>query len=244
MELPKNKSGISKRWCDQKFLMIGDSGIGKSEFFSHAERPFYLEAEPGLNFLDVYKLPCRDWDDIGQTMSLLIKEAEKPESFPYDLIVVDTIDKVVDYASEETIRWGKNKFKNSDIVSIGDIGQGTGWDMRRTMVHKVLNALEKFPCAVAIIGHLDCKEVDESGQVPYHKHTISIGGKVGSDILAWSDHTLHVKGVMLGDVLKRTVYTKPTKSREAKSRGGIIKDGWVWSENSAENFNKLREQFN
>lgn len=243
MQLPDKKSGISKNWVDQKFLMIGDSGIGKSEFFSHAEKPFYIETESGLNFLDVFKLPCRDWNDLGEVLGLLINQANKSEPFPYDIVIIDTIDKVVDFASEETIKWGKNKFKNSEIVGIGDIGQGTGWDMRRNMVHKVLNAFEKLPCAKAIIGHLDCKEIEESGQSSYHKHTISIGGKVGSDILAWSDHTLHIKGVMLGDQLKRTVYTKPTKSREAKSRGGIIKDGWVWSDNSAENFKKLREQF-
>ena len=159
------------------------------------------------------------------------------------MVVIDTIDKVVDFASDETLRWGKNKFKNSEIVGIGDIGQGTGWDMRRTLVQKVFNALSKLPCAVAIIGHLECKAIEESGQSKYDKHTISIGGKVGNDILAWSDHTLQVKGVMQGDVLKRTVYTKPTKSRECKSRGGVVKDGWVWSENSKENFNKLREQF-
>ena len=39
--------------------------------------------------------------------------------------------------------------------------------------------------------------------------------------------------------LVRTVYTKPTKSREAKSRGGVIGDNWKWVDNDEDNFNKL-----
>ena len=42
---------------------------------------------------------------------------------------------------------------------------------------------------------------------------------------------------------KRVVQTIPTKSMEAKSRGGIIKDGWEWTDNSQDNFNKVRALF-
>jgi len=240
--LSTKKSGISKDWSSQKFLMIGHSGIGKSTFFSYAEDVGYIETEAGLNFIDACKNTARDWSDLTNIIGALMTAA-KEGKFPYKLVVLDTIDRVVDYASDFTVKWAKDKYSSSDIKGIGDIPNGAGWDMRRQMVAKVLKALEKLPCAVAIIGHLETKKIEELGSKGYDKNTISIGGKVGGDILAWSDHTMNVVGRMQGDTLKRTVYTKPTQSREAKSRGGIVKDGWVWSDNDADNFAKLREQF-
>ena len=242
VQLPKTRSGISKDWKDQKFLMIGMAGIGKSDFWQHAENPLYIEAEAGLNFIDACKVQCRGWNDTKEIVSSL-NNAVKSGDFPYDLLVVDTIDRILNYAEEDVLRWARDKFSKSDIISIRDIPQGTGWDLRRELLNKFLKAIEPLPCAKALIGHVEDKQIEEMGQKEYHKQTISIGGKIGGDILAWSDHTLHVAGVMMGDELHRTVYTKPTKSREAKSRGGIVKDGWKWSADSKANFAKLREQF-
>ena len=70
-----------------------------------------------------------------------------------------------------------------------------------------------------------------------------MGGKLGTDLLGWTDHTLHVQAVQLGDKLKRTVFTKPTQSKEAKSRGGIIPDGWQWTDSDNENYNYFRGLF-
>ena len=242
MQLPKTRSGIDKSWDKQKFLMIGMAGVGKSDFWQHAENPLYIEAEAGLNFIDACKVPVRDWSDVKEVISAL-NTAIKSNDFPYDLIVVDTIDRILVYAETEVMDWGRKKFSKSDIRAINDIPNGAGWDIRRQLVNKFLKAIEAIPCAKAVVGHLETKKVEEDGSKGFDKNTISIGGKIGGDILAWSDHTLHIAGRMMGDELKRTVYTKPTKSREAKSRGGIIKDGWVWGQDSKENFAKLREQF-
>lgn len=240
-ELPTKKSGISKNWTDQKFLMIGSAGVGKSEFWSHGENPLYIEAEAGLNFIDACKMPVRSWADIHGTMGALIKAKD---NFPYDIVVVDTIDRVLACAETEVMDWARAKYRGgNEYEGIGDIPEGNGWYRRESLINKFLKGLEVLPCAKVIIGHLSDKEIKEQGMKGYHKSTINIGGKVGSNILAWSDHTLHIQGKMMGDELKRTVYTKPTMSREAKSRGGIVKDGWVWSSNSKENFDKLRSQF-
>ena len=241
--LPTIKSGKSKQWNDQKFLMIGSSGIGKSGFWSHAENPLYIEAEAGLNFIDAFKMPVRTWDEVVETMKALIIGA-RDGNFPYDVVIVDTIDRVLACIESDVMNWAKSKYsKGSEYSGIGDIPEGAGWYRREASVNKFLKSLEVLPCAKAVIGHLDTKEIKLDGGQKYHKATINIGGKVGNNILAWSDHTLHVNGIMQGDTLKRTVYTKPTKSREAKSRGGIIKDGWTWEEDDAVNFKKLREQF-
>jgi len=245
MELPKKKSEINKSFKDQKFLMIGDAGVGKSEFFAQCPTSFFVEAEAGLNFVETFKLPTRSWEDTVGILKLLL--SEKEDTFPYELVVVDTIDRIVDHAAEYVIAKMKQAYPNraekGEIQGLGDHPrQGVGWFTHRNLVKKFLEKLEEIPCAVAIIGHLEIKKIEEDGG-KYDKATISIGGKVGGDILAWSDHTLHVKGVKVGDKTKRTIYTIPTKSREAKSRGGIIKNGWIWSEDRAENYKQLRTLF-
>jgi len=243
-DLPTKKSGVSKRWVDQKFLMIGHSGIGKSEFWSYGENPLYIETEAGLNFIDAYKMPARSWEDIHGIMGAMF-QAIKDGSFIYDVVVVDTVDRVIICIEDEVMRWAKTKYKNgADFEGIGDVPEGCGWYRRESLINKFLKGLEVLPCAKVLVGHSDNKEVKEEGSARgYHKNTINIGGKTGGKILAWSDHTLNVVGKMMGDTLQRTVYTRPTMSREAKSRGGIIPDGWRWDADSKVNFDKLRELF-
>lgn len=242
-ELSKKKSGVSKKWEDQKFLMIGKGGIGKSSFWQYADDVGYIETEAGLNFIDACKNPARDWSELGSIIKAL-GDAAKSGNFPYKTVVLDTIDRADDYAKDATLKYYQDKYPEKGIKTLGDVpGIGTAWDLRRSMTFKVLKALEKLPCAIVIIGHLETKNIEEAGQKAYDRNTLSISGKTGQDILHWSDHTLHVVGKLQGDVLKRTVYTKPTQSREAKSRGGLIKDGWVWGDNDEENFKKLRSCF-
>ena len=229
-------------WSRQKFLMIGSAGIGKSDFWQHADDVAYIQSEAGLEFITGIKNEVRSWNDVHGLMGALM-EAMKNNTFPYKTIVVDTIDRIVDFAGEEALKWGKNKFSKNEISVISDIPNGAGWSFRQSLVDKFLRGLEILPCCKVLIGHVETKKVEEDGAKPYDRKSISIGGKVGGDVLAWSDHTLHVVGRRMGDTLKRTVHTKPTQSREAKSRGGAVKDGWIWGDESKDNFNKLREQF-
>lgn len=105
-------------------------------------------------------------------------------------------------------------------------------------VHK----MEELPCALAYIGHLHTKRVEE-GVRKYDKHTIALWAGMGNDMLAWADHILHVKANMIGDKLERIVFTLPTQSREAKSRGGIIQNGWKWGNNAKTNYSEFRKLF-
>ena len=73
--------------------------------------------------------------------------------------------------------------------------------------------------------------------------TISIGGSLGDDLLAFTDHTMHLESHRIGDRLQRVVHTMPTQSREAKSRGSMIPDNMKWGDNMAENYKVFRGLF-
>ena len=241
MELPLKASEIDNRFCVQKIGLLGSPGIGKSSFLSCEEGAFFFDLEGGLNFLKVKKIPIRDWEELREAYMLLFN-AKKEGKFPYTMLVIDPIDRLIDVAEEHTIARAREFYKKVEIETIADIPEGKGWDTRRRMVSNFLDQLCKLGCAVAYVSHLETKKIEEESR-KYDKNTISIGGKIGGDLLGFTDHTLHIQAQLVGDKLIRTVYTKPTQSREAKSRGGLVPDGWRWVEDDKENWKKFRALF-
>lgn len=226
--------------------MIGQAGIGKSEFWSKDKTAFFIDTEGNLEHLPVMKLPCRSWDDFIDIGSLLIKSANEGK-FPYSTVVVDTVDKWLDYASEEVIGRARTKYAKSisaglEINTIGDIPEGNGWFSLKGLISNYLAKMANLPCAVALIGHTQIKEVKDPVK-KYDKTTINIGGQMGVMLLGWANHIMNVEGIYQGANLVRTVYTRPTQSREAKSHGGTIPNDWRWGDDMEENFGKFKGLF-
>ncbi len=241
VNLPVEKSKINNDFKSQKFLMLGSAGIGKSCFWSQEPKALYLEIESGLNALEVFKIPIRTWNDLRETYTALKISADSGK-FPYDLIVIDTVDRLIDLAQEEVVNRGKDFYKKIEINVISDLPQGAGWYKLKEMVMGFFNKLELIPCAIACIAHSDIKRIKEP-TLEFDKNTISVGGQLGDDILAWADHTMNIESHMIGDKIQRIVYTIPTQSREAKSRGGMIPSGMKWGDNTAENYKAFRGLF-
>lgn len=223
--------------------MIGSAGIGKSDFFSQDDKALFIEAEAGLNHLEVMKMSARCWDDLREIYGLLVK-ANQNGNFPYSIIVLDTIDRIVDFADDEIVARSREFYKTlaDQINTIGDVPNGAGWAKSTNLVMSFLNKLEELPCAIAFIGHVATKKIKE-GTREYDKNTINMGGKTGLELLAWCDHVLHVESTMMGDKMIRRVITRPSQSKEAKSRGAIVPDNWVWSNNAKENYENFRKLF-
>lgn len=240
MALPTARSEVDKRWASQKFGMIGSPGIGKSKFWSFCNG-LYIQTEAGLNHLKVMKMPCRSWEDFRQIYTLLIQAATSGK-FPYDTVIIDTIDKFVDLAQAEVVERGRQKFKGIEINVIGDIPNGAGWAWSQDLVENALGKLEELPCAVVYIGHLEMKEVKEPTR-SVHKATISIGGKMGGMLTAWPDHLMNIESRMSGTEMKRIVRTMPTQILDAKSRGGLVPDSWVWDSDDNKNWDKFKTFF-
>lgn len=240
--LPTKKAKPTNRWIDQKFLMIGPGKIGKSDFWSKGEKTFFYEFETGLNHLSVMKLPIRSWDEFSAVSGELYLAA-KEGKFPYDTLVVDTVDVMVDRAAEEVVDKAKGFFKKVEIQTIGDIPEGKGWYEQRKLVAMALRKLEEFPAAVVLIGHVKAKELTAPDGGKFTKDTISIGGQVGGDLVHWADHTLHMRARYTGERLSRQIRTKPTESLEAGSRGNVVEDGFEIKEPLAETYKKFRALF-
>jgi hypothetical protein len=221
--------------------MLGQAKSGKSEFWSKGSRTLFIETEPGLNHLSVEKFPCRNWGDIRTAIGKLIKVKDHPD-FPFDTLVIDTMDRAADRAAQDVIERGQSKYPKNEINSIGDIPNGTGWFWQTTAVKDFLGALEVLPCATVLISHLKQTEVDEITR-KYTKWSISIGGQTGGGILHFVDHTIFLHCSQQGDKIVRTLKTKPTAVYEAGSRDGIIPDGMKWGDDAAANYTAFRKLF-
>lgn len=240
--LPTTPSEPQNLWIDQKTVIIGPPGIGKSEFWSHNPKALYLQCEAGLNHLKVMKIPIRSWSDWEGTWTAL-NQANQSGAFPYDTIIIDTIDRFVDYANEETCERGRQKYKSADINVVGDIPNGAGWSWSTDLVMNAISKLEALPAHIVVVGHLDRKEIKMPSQVSIHLQTISIGGKTGRELVSWPDHLLNIQSSMVGSNLKRVVRTLPSNVLEAKSRGGVVKDGTEWGSDSKANYEAFRSLF-
>lgn len=238
--LPQTKSEVDNRFSSQKFGMIGQAGIGKSSFWSHGNG-LYIQTEAGLNHLSVFKLPCHSWEDFRDIVGELLKRKAEGK-LPYEFVMIDTIDKLVDFANQEAVSRGKEKFKAIEINTVGDIPNGAGWAWAQDLVEMGLNKLEQLGCAVGYIGHLENKEVKEPTR-SIHKLTISIGGKMGGLLTAWPDHLMSIQATYAGNDLKRVVRTLPSQTLEAKSRGGLVPDMWQLDSDMAKNWAKFRSYF-
>lgn len=241
--LPTVRSEVTNLFKDQKFGIIGPAGIGKSALFSNSNG-LYIQTEAGLSHLSVMSIPCYSWDDFKEIYGELLK-ADQAKKLPYEIIIIDTIDRLVEIGNEEVVKRGRAKFPKlaDQINTIGDVPNGAGWSWSTDLIGLALKKLEELGCAVAFIGHLESKEV-KSPTDKYHKQTISIGGKQGGQLVAWPDHLLNIEAdIDQTGRITRVVRTRPTRTIEAKSRGGIIPDGWRWADSDKENWEKLRSFF-
>ena len=239
--LPTKKTEIDSSFIHQRFGMLGLAGIGKSEFWAQDENALFLNTEGGLNALKVFDIKIRSWQDLREAYGALKASAEAG-TFPYSVIIIDTVDRLVDFAQEEVVNRAKDFYKKIEINTIGDIPNGNGWFKQKEMVMGFFNKLELLPCAIAFIAHSDIKRIKDT-TAEYDKVTISIGGQLGDDLLAFTDHTLNIEAHRMGDKLQRIVYTMPSQSREAKSRGAMIPNGMKWGENMQENYKQFRVLF-
>ena len=246
IKLPTQKSEPTKKWEDQKFLRLGAGKTGKSHFWSFGDKTLFIETEPGLGHLKVMKVPVRCFEDFREVFGELYK-AEAAGKLPYDTIIIDTVDKLVDITNEAVIGMARKKYSKSidkglEINTIGDVPEGNGWAWATGLFHNAITKITELPAAIVLISHITSKKIKD-GIREYDKDTISIGGQTGTKLLHWADHTLHLRTSMKGDQIRRIIRARPTESMEAGSRGDIVPDGFELNGDMASCYKRLRQLF-
>lgn len=234
---------ITREWKKQKFITLGPSKSGKTTFWAQSEKHFFLRTEAGHNHVKTVGADCRDYKELDGWITKLV-QAKAAGIFPFDLVCIDTGDRLLDYITEDILDWARNKYPKSDITGIGDVPEGNGWFMLKQKTNMLLNKLEDLPCAININFHTaqDTRNEEFDTKKTYKKDTINVGGKTGTAILAWADHVIHIKSAFVGEMLARKLILKGSKTVEAGSRANL--PNMDWSADDAKNFATFRALFN
>lgn len=228
LTLPTEATAPSRVWINQRIVIIGKAGIGKSGLLANNPNALFIDTEGNLAHLSVKRMACRSWDDAREIYGVLNDAKAAGGPFPFDAVVIDTVDKLVDHAEQDVVNWASKKFSKVEIKNVGDVPEGAGWARLAKSVMSFLECLDSLPCAVVAITHPKVVTVKNASGADYDKETIALFPSIANRLLGWSHHNLHIQSNWSGSELTRVVRTLPDKTQEGKSHGGIIPDKWEW----------------
>lgn len=198
-------------------FIYGPPKIGKSEFFSHFNDPYYIATEPGLGWLNVRKTYVNDWDEFMELMEIL-KERIRARKFSAGYFVVDTVDNLFRFCLEHVCESRK-------IDHPSDEGYGKGWEALGREWQKGIARLVTLGTGVGFVGHSTEREV-ELRSIKITKIVPEIQKRGFRTINGLCDFVLHagaeevkVKGKKGKWKQKRFLYTRPTENVETGARG-------------------------
>ncbi len=197
-------------------LIYGPPKIGKSTFASMFPDALFLECEPGLSELSVYKVPTYSWEDLLAACKLVAAGEHA-----FKTIVIDTIDNAFKFCSDHVCA------KHS-IEYEGDLPHGKGWAFVKNEWHRVLTRLASLPYGVVLISHSVDKRV-ETRTGEYTKTQPSLPDRARHVVLGLVDMILFCDTQSRKDEsgqvsVERVIRTKPHPTYEAGDRTGRLPD--------------------
>ncbi len=212
--LPTERSKRTDDLSQQTILFYGPPKVGKSTIASRFPEALFFECEPGLNQLEVYKVPTYSWEDFLAACKLVASGEHG-----FKTIVIDTIDNAFKYCSDYTC--GKHSIEYE-----GDMPHGKGWALVKNEWHRVLTRLASLPYGVVLISHAQDKTV-ETRTGEFTKTQPSLPDRARNVVLGLVDMILYCDTVTRKDaagnlIIERVIRTKPHPTYEAGDRTGRL----------------------
>lgn len=214
LTLPTEKTKPVTDLSKQTILLYGRPKIGKSEMSSKAPNAIFFECEPGLNHLEVFKVPTYKWEDFLDACKLIAKG-----DHPFETIILDTIDNLFKFCSEYVCaKYG--------VEYEGDLPHGRGWALVKGEWHRVLTRLASLPYGLILISHAVDKVI-ETRTGEYTKTMPSLPDRARSVVLGLVDIILFADSIVKKDAagnvtIERVLRTKPHPTYEAGDRTGRL----------------------
>lgn len=224
-----------------RMVLIGGHKVGKSEFASDSDNPFFLQIveEEGIDALigrnGMQASPvCCGYNDVMGWLGYLAKEKHDRKT-----VVIDsssTLEPLIHAATVE--RWNAtNTNKTKSIQMLGG-GYGKGYEETLTEWRKILRALswlrEKRGMASIVICHAIAKAYSDPMYGDWDSWEADLNKKAASLLYRWSDCILFANMRVLasqdkdGNVAsaqlasgeyQRCLYTQPSTCHPAGGRG-------------------------
>jgi hypothetical protein len=238
---------VSNKWTDQKIVLAGPPKCGKTSFLaSHGEKTWFLRCESGFTHVKTSGVDIHDYSDFDKEITKLLA-ANKAGLFPWDTLAIDPGSRLMDFMGDHVVELGRQKFSNSEINEIGDIGKGTGWYWYKNLVKTTLARLDPLPCAKIIVLHVHTEEKSDNPKDKtrtYKREIISLSEKLGGPIREWADHILQVKSGYVGEnMMARSLVSRGSKILEAGTRSKKLPESLSWGSDDAKNWAEFRKHF-
>lgn len=212
--LPTEPSKPNTDLSTKTTLVYGAPKIGKSDFASHFPNALFLECEPGLNELEVYKIPTYTWEDFLGACSLVASGEHR-----FKTIVIDTVDNAFAMCSSHICAKHRVEYE-------GDLAHGKGWAFVKNEWHRVLTRLASLPYGLILISHAMDKRI-ETRTGEYTRTQPSLPDRARGVVLGLVDMILFCDAVARkaedgSMVIDRVIRTKPHPTYEAGDRTGRL----------------------
>lgn len=154
ISIPTEKTRVTTALGDQVITLYGSPKIGKSTFASQFPDALFLATEPGLNHLEVYQVPIKDWPEFQQVCAVVAKDPRQVKT-----LVIDTVDILYDHVKAHVC--GLNNIQHPS-----DMSYGKGFSMVNGEFRRVLAKLGTLrtkgggKMGLVIISHAKEIEVD------------------------------------------------------------------------------------
>ena len=214
LTLPTQRTQPVTGLDQQTILLYSAPKLGKSEWASRFPEAIFFECEPGLNHLEVFKVPTYNWEDFLAACKLVAEG-----DHPFKTIVIDTADNAFKFCSEHVC--GKH-----NIEYEGDMGHGKGWALVKNEWHRVLTRLASLPYGLILISHAQNKLI-ETRTGEFTKTQPSLPDRARNVVLGLVDMILYCDAVPRKDAtegvtIDRVMHTKPHPTYEAGDRTGRL----------------------
>lgn len=225
--LPEKQTLEGSKISELKWLLYGCAGIGKSTFFSKASdgnrKPLFLHTDPGLRFIQAYKIPIFSWKQFDHYVKELTKDGGKAAGKKYSMIVLDTTDLLFRMCRRDIC-------KARNLEHISDAEWGKGYDLVRDAFEQTIVKLAKLDEAkigLAFISH--AKDVEIRGRAIRTSKLVPTLPKQCHDIVAPLVDIIGYAGFSEAKADKtkdgemgRIVMFSPDETVEAKDRTGLL----------------------
>lgn len=177
----------AKRVRAPRIILLGTSGIGKSEFAAGSDSPIFIpiKGEEGIDALDVPSFPtCESYEACMEAVGALYSPDHK-----YKTLVIDSSSTFAPLVDAEAMA-------SEGVKSKANLGGGFGHQYDTIIAHwrRLMDGLDglrdTFGMTIVIIGHVRIKASREPDSESYDQWAFDLDGKVADALIRWSDCTL------------------------------------------------------
>ncbi len=163
-------------------LIYGPSKIGKTTKVSELQNTLILDLEHGTDYIEATKVNVESYIHLIQLLNK-IREQKKP----YKILVIDTIDKLVEWLEEVATQNYRRSPIGSSFTgsSVLELPNGAGYLWLRNSFFDIISLLENSADYLIFIGHIRDKLIEVAGgKIEVSSKDLDLTGKIRNIICA------------------------------------------------------------